>query len=123
MNLIVHQQEWDRYKSNYIMTEDGAGMVRVTCYSEDQEACISDLYVQEDKRHQGIGRALIEEAKKQFQGLVKEHYLVVRKSNKNYKGLINFYESCGFKIDERGSKKVTSMSYDTNKCVQGKIIN
>ena len=115
MNLIIHQQEWNGYKSNYIMTEDGAGMVRVTCSDKDQEACISDLYVRKDKRRQGIGRTLIEEAKKQFQGLVKEHYLVVRKNDENYKELINFYESCGFKIDERDYKKVISMSYGTNR--------
>lgn len=107
MKLIYHRQQWPDQDSTYIMTEDGSGMVRVTyekTTSELKEALISDLFVYEDRRHEGIGTELLLAAVKEFADKVDYAYLTIKsdyrsvEKNPKLKNLVDFYESRGFKV-------------------------
>ena len=55
--LIVIKCQWKDYYDYRIVTTDGKGHVRVSFFSD--EVCISDLYVDESCRCQGIGTKLL----------------------------------------------------------------
>lgn len=55
--LIVCKCQWEDYYDYRIMTENGNGHVRVSFF--DDEICISDLFVDESCRKQGIATALL----------------------------------------------------------------
>lgn len=61
--VSIHQQDWKDYTSYYIMEHSGHGMVRVTQNDDARdEFIISDLYVEEKWRGQGLGEYLLDYA-------------------------------------------------------------
>lgn len=107
-NLIIHKQQWKEHDSFYIMESNGYGMCRLTFFKDENYAEISDLFVQEDKRRQGIATELIKRAIEEFDTYFeKDELRVYVEDNPNPYSTINntdtfldeFYKNMGFKLN------------------------
>lgn len=58
--VIIHQQDWKNYTSYYIMESNGHAMIRVL--QEDDEFELTDFYVEEQYRGQGLGVYMLDYA-------------------------------------------------------------
>ena len=106
--LIIHRQWWNEHDSFYIMESHGYGMCRLTFYKDENYAEISDLFVQEDQRRQGIATELIKRAIEEFDTYTEKDELRVyvedkpnpyctEKSSDTF--LDEFYKKMGFKLN------------------------
>ena len=59
--IIYHKQYWDDHIAFYLMESHGHGLVRLTVYN-DRYAELSDLFVLEESRGNGIATALVNRA-------------------------------------------------------------
>ena len=84
IKCIVHNQHFvypgTDFTSTYIMTADGAGLVRATPDMDDwnhfkNDVLISDLFVVEDRRHQHIATTLLKKAEEVYAGQDKTFWL------------------------------------------------
>lgn len=66
MKFIVCKCCWKDYYDYRIMTQNGKGHIRVSFF--DDEVCISDLYVNESYRHQGIATKLLDKVDTLLEG-------------------------------------------------------
>ncbi len=107
-NLIIHKQQWNEHDSFYIMESNGYGMCRLTFFKDENYAEISDLFVQEDKRRQGIATELIKRAIEEFDTYFEKDELRVYVEDKSKKFsternpdtfLDEFYKKMGFKLN------------------------
>ena len=60
MSIIVCKSQWQDYYTYTLMESNGLGVASV--YVENDGVWISNLFVQESFRHQGIATALIDKA-------------------------------------------------------------
>ena len=58
--LIVHKQIWKGFISYYIMESNGHAMIRIT--QEDDYFELSDLFIEEELRGQGLGDYILDYA-------------------------------------------------------------
>lgn len=60
-DFVVHKQKWPAYSSWYIFQKEGKGMIRVMLERSDPNCVtITDFFVEESARNQGIGTHLIQ---------------------------------------------------------------
>lgn len=83
---FVHQTPKTDFTSTYIMTADGAGLVRATPNADDlqlikNDVLISDLFVVENRRHQHIATTLLKKAEEVYAGQDKTFWLRLDKHN------------------------------------------
>lgn len=69
MKVITKFRKGKNTSSAIITTEDGSGSVRLTYYNSTREVSIWNLYVVQEKRHEGVGTELmrkVEEVASEF---------------------------------------------------------
>lgn len=93
-NNININQQWHDHKDIYVIDPDGLGMVKISNWI-DNETWISNLYVDEDHRRQGIATRLLDEAEK-FAEFKPIHISVEVGSPK---WLEEFYNRRGYKVE------------------------
>ena len=90
IECIVHTQHFvhpdSEFTSTYIMTADGAGLVRATPNMDEwhlfkNDVLISDLFVVESSRHQHIATTLLKKAEEVYAGQDKTFWLRLDKHN------------------------------------------
>ena len=91
IKCIVHKQHFvypddTDFESVYIMSEDGAGMIRLTPDMDDwheipNDVLLSDFFVVESKRCERIGTTLLHKAEEVYAGKNKTFWLKLNKHN------------------------------------------
>ena len=94
------EENQDSYSVVYFFYEN-KGVCRLNIHEGDNFGTIYGLYVDENERNQGIGKALIKACEKEIQNWnVKYIKLYVHKNTKDIDFLIKFYNELGYEIFE-----------------------
>ena len=101
---FVHPLDTD-FTSTYIMTSDGAGLVRATPDMDEwnqfkNDVLISDLFVVESRRHQHIATTLLKKAEEVYAGQNKTFWLKLSVHNP-LPYLHDFYLKMGYVDSEK----------------------
>ena len=109
IKCIVHTQHFvhpeSDFTSTYIMTADGAGLIRATPDMDDlhlikNDVLISDLFVVEGSRHQHIATTLLKKAEEVYAGQDKTFWLRLDRHNP-LPYLHDFYLKMGYVDEEK----------------------
>lgn len=94
------EENQDSYSVVYFFYEN-KGVCRLNIHEGDNFGTIYGLYVDENERNQGIGKALIKACEEEIQNWnVKYIKLYVHKNTNNIDFLIKFYNELGYEIFE-----------------------
>lgn len=94
--VIIHKQTWSYYTSYYIMESNGHAMIRVL--QEDDEIELTDFYVEEQYRGQGLGQYMLDYAI-EFSKSLTNHGTISIITNYNSKPFCDeWYQRTGFKF-------------------------
>lgn len=99
--ITVHQQDWRGYISYYIMEHNGKAMIRVTQTGDEFE--LSDLYVEEKYRGQGLGEYMLDYAIGFSKRLTKHGILTISTNTHSADFCDEWYQRLGFKFDRMES--------------------
>ena len=97
--IICNIQYWDDHTAYYLMESHGNGLVRLTVY-DDGYSELSDLFVSEDSRKNGIATALVNEAIQYFKQCEMEPTelkVLLSQDNPYNSFLKDWYQKLGFK--------------------------
>jgi len=99
MEITIHNNKWYWGNSQYIIIDNGCGMITTQYLDDEPNICwISTLSVVEYKRKQGIGTRLIKLARMCAKD--NDCTTLMLRAEKNVEWLINWYKKLGFVIDE-----------------------
>lgn len=96
--IIHHTQIWEDHIAHYFMESHGNGLVRLSMYNDGYSE-LSDLYVLEDSRGNGIATALVNDAIqcfKQSETNSKELKALLSEDNPDRDFISEFYKKLGF---------------------------
>ena len=96
MEIITHVQDWKYYKSYYLMESKGLAMVRIT--RDVSEFEISDLYVNENYREQGMGTAILNAAINLCKELSPHNKIFITTNKDSSPFVDEWYMKLGFKF-------------------------
>lgn len=96
-HTLVHIQDWKDYKSHYIFEVNGHGMIRVTQYNNEFE--LSDLFIKDGYRQQGMGTHLLNEAINYCKELADHGKIIISTNENSEKFADDWYKKVGFIFD------------------------
>lgn len=96
-HTLVHTQDWKDYKSHYIFEVNGHGMIRVTQYNNEFE--LSDLFITDGYRKQGMGTSLLTEAINYCKELADHGKIIISTNENSEKFTDDWYKRIGFEFD------------------------
>lgn len=119
--LLFDFEKLGREQPETILVAEAMGQLAGWGAREDQNQCISDLWVAPESQGQGVGTTLLRalEAEIAALGLVKAELETLATNTK----AIRFYERHGFTIAWRAEKFSTSLGYAIDKVGMNKSLN
>jgi ribosomal-protein-alanine N-acetyltransferase len=119
--LLFDFEKLGREQPETILVAEAMGHLAGWGAREDQNQCISDLWVAPESQGQGVGTTLLRalEAEIAALGLVKAELETLATNTK----AIRFYERHGFTIAWRAEKFSTSLGYAIDKVGMNKSLN
>jgi ribosomal protein S18 acetylase RimI-like enzyme len=104
MEITKIKTYWEENKEKYSVVYffyENKGVCRLNIHLGDNFGTVYGLYVDEEFRNQGIGKALIKSCEKELQNWnVKYIKLFVDKDAKNKDFLLEFYKNMGYELFE-----------------------
>jgi ribosomal protein S18 acetylase RimI-like enzyme len=100
MKYVVHRNEWIWGKTWMIITEDKAGIIKIS-QDEEDGVVLSGLSVLPEFRHKGIGTELVKEAERIVRDEIEEEEICLCVESWN-KDLIGWYERLGYQVYDCG---------------------
>lgn len=94
--LIMHKQIWSFYTSYFIMESNGHAMIRVL--QEDDEIELTDFYVEEAYRGQGLGQYMLDHAIELSKSLTKHGTISITTNYNSEPFCDEWYQRTGFKF-------------------------
>lgn len=114
-DLLVIKQDWKHFTIYLIIEKSAKGSVRV--FEEDGYICISDLYVTEEYRGNGIGTSLLRKAIEVSKTISEHGEIEVLVNERSDAFVGEWYERNGFKLQKEDNEIILNEYGEVSKYV------